>query len=68
MLNIPPFQMMVLCGDSRRFCHAAARPGRKLSIGGLVFRAHMLHENAALAADSPPGYAKSSIDWYSFAQ
>jgi len=27
-----------------------------------------LHENAALAADSPAGYAKSSIDWYSFAQ
>jgi len=35
---------------------------------GLVFRARMLHENAALAVDSPPGYAKSSIDWYTFAQ
>jgi len=35
---------------------------------GLAFRARMLHENAALAVDSPSGYAKSSIDWYTFAQ
>jgi hypothetical protein len=67
MVNIPRLQMMSLCGDFRRFRHAAAQSERN-SRSGLVFRARMLHENAALAADSPPGYAKSSIDWYSFAQ
>jgi hypothetical protein len=35
---------------------------------GLAFGARMLHENAALAVDSPTGYAKSLIDWYTFAQ
>jgi hypothetical protein len=64
MVIISPLRMMGTIWRLRRFCHVAAQTADQ----GLVFRARMLHENAALAVDSPPGYAKSSIDWYSFAQ
>jgi hypothetical protein len=42
----------------------SAMSQRKLSVkpgSGLAFGPCMLHENAALAVDSPPGYAKFEI-------
>jgi uncharacterized membrane protein len=68
MVMIPPLQMMGNIGASRRFRHGAAQNWAQTGDQGLVFEARMLHENAALAVDSPPGYAKSLSDWYTFAQ
>jgi len=68
MVNIPPLQMMPTMWSFSPILPYRSAIRAQTGDRGLVFQARMLHENAALAADSPPGYAKTSIDWYSFAQ